>query len=171
MSSQADTEISFNLDEDVNDGERELFAKGGVYLVLADDSDEFHYALKKATKMAEQNKGHVGILSVIEKQSFQPWGRIAERVKFEQAERAQKRILRVAEHLNTLKDQIPAFYVEYGRKREVLTRVIKEDPTIKMLILGEGKHSSNPLVHYFINGALHDVQVPMLVVPDRPHHG
>ncbi len=168
MNRQQDIGRIERLEKVVAENDRELFEHGGVYLVLADESHEFHYALKKAMKLAAQNSGHVGILSVIEEQGFQPWGRIADRVRMEQEDLAQKRLCDVAEFLYRIKGQVPVFYCEYGAKRDVITKVIKEDPAIKMLVLGESKGGANPLVKYFIDGGLHEVQIPLLVVPDRP---
>ena len=49
---------------------------GGVYLVVADGSDEFNIALRYAARRAETSRAHVGILYIISVDDFQHWSNV-----------------------------------------------------------------------------------------------
>ncbi len=140
--------------------------EGGTYLVLADNSREFDYALKAAADLAIEHKGHVGVLKVIEDQGFQPWGGVEARMREEGRKRSEERLFEVSEYLKSLGAGMPIFYMEEGASREVILNIVKNDPSIKSLVLGDGKGKPNPLVHFFIDGGIHEIGIPLLVVPD-----
>lgn len=140
---------------------------GGVYLLIADDSYEFQLALQKTAAMAQQNKGHVALLYVIEEQGFLHWKNVEQRIRKEQREEAEKFMWELGYQLSTMSGQIPVLYIEEGQKREVIMATIAGDPQIKMLVLGAGSQSSNPLVSYFTGKGLAELRVPLLVVPDH----
>lgn len=146
---------------------RQQRADGGVYLLVADDSDEFQAALKKAAMMANQNSRHVAILLVMEEEAFLHWGMIEKRIKKDQRAEAEKRIWEVACKIYEQSGQIPALYIKEGKTREAILEVLNTDPNIRMLILGAGTSTSNPLVSYFTSKGLASLKVPLLVVPDK----
>ena len=139
----------------------------GVYLVVADDSEEFQAALKKAALMANQNRRHVAILLVMEEEGFLHWGMVEKRIKTDQRAEAEKRIWEVASRVFDMSGQIPALYIKEGKTREAILEVLNTDPNIKMLVLGAGTATSNPLVSYFTSKGLSALKVPLLVVPDK----
>ena len=142
-------------------------ADGGVYLLVADDSDEFQAALRKAASMANQNTRHVAILLVMEEEAFLHWGMIEKRIKKDQRAEAEKRIWEVASRVYEISGQRPALYIKEGKTRDAILDVLNTDPNIKMLVLGAGTATSNPLVSYFTGKGLSSLKVPLLVVPDK----
>jgi hypothetical protein len=142
-------------------------ADGGVYLLVADDSDEFQSALRKAASMANQNSRHVAILLVMEEEAFLHWGMIEKRIKKDQRAEAEKRIWEVASRVYDISGQRPSLYIKEGKTREAILEVLNTDPNIKMLVLGAGTASSNPLVSYYTGKGLSSLKVPLLVVPDK----
>ncbi len=142
--------------------------QGGVYLLIADESEEFQNALKKTAQLAQQNNGRVAILYVIEEQAFLHWGLIEKRIYHHQRAEAEKRVWEVAGRLMEMNGGQPAiYYMKEGKPREAILEVLNEDPYIKMLVLGAGTESSNPLVSYFTRKGLRALRVPLLVVPDH----
>lgn len=143
--------------------------KGGIYLVVADETDEFMRALEYAGQMAKVNKCHVGILNVIEDQAFLHWGNIEKRMRQEQREEAETLLWAGAHKLHELGCKMPAFFVEKGNRPDVLTRIIEENPNITILILGgstRGK-SPGPLVSLFAGKGLSRLNVPVMIVPEH----
>lgn len=140
---------------------------GGVYLLVADESEEFQMALKKASALASQNNGHVAILYVVEEQGFLHWGMIEKRIRKDLRAEAEKRVWEVASRLYEMSGQRPALYIKEGKTREAILSVLNSDPLIKMLVLGAGTQSSNPLVSFFTSKGLASLRVPLLVVPDN----
>lgn len=143
--------------------------KGGVYLVVADETQEFVTALKYAGLMAKANACHVGILTVMEPQDFVHWGNIEARMQKEQRDAVEELLWRGSNILYDFECDRPGFYVDQGSRVEALTRVIEEDSNIAMLILGGGTGSGGPgpLVAHFAGKGLSKLRVPVLVVPDH----
>jgi nucleotide-binding universal stress UspA family protein len=140
---------------------------GGIYLVVADDSDEFAVALRYAARMARSNRGHLGILNVLNINDVQQWENVEAMMRREMREQAEKFIWSVAKKVNDLNGMIPALYVLEGVHDDVLINLINNDSSIRMLILGGGTSATGPgpLVSYFTGKGLGRLRIPVLVVP------
>ncbi len=140
---------------------------GGTYLVVADESHEFDVALRYAARMARSNRGHLGILSVMNIGDVQQWDMIESMMRRELREQAEKLVWAVARRANDLNGEIPALYVHEGAHSDVLVDLINEDPSIRMLILGAGTSITGPgpLVSYFTGKGIGRLKIPVLVVP------
>lgn len=140
---------------------------GGVYLVVADETEEFNVALRYAAHMAKANRGHLGILSVTSFDDVPQWENVEAIMRHEMREQAEKFIWAVARKVNDLNGITPALYVQEGPHDEVLVNLINDDPSIRMLILGGGVGSGGPgpLVSYFTGKGLGRLRIPVLIVP------
>lgn len=140
--------------------------KEGVFLLVADKTEEFSKALRFAARLAEYSRSHIGLAYIIEQQDFQHWGNIAERMQAELREEAEHYLFEIATKVNSITGERPAFYVEQGAKAEKLVSIINNDHTIKMLILGgDTQGAPGPLVSYFSGKGLGQLRVPLTVVP------
>lgn len=151
----------------VNEERRGRRGDGGVYLVVADETPEFHIALRYAAGMAKARRGHVAILQVINIDDFQHWGSVEERMRREMREQAEKFVWGNAKTVNDLNGMVPAIYVEEGNKNEVLVAVINREENVRMLVLGAGTQAGGPgaLVTHFTGKGLAKLRVPVVVVP------
>ncbi len=140
---------------------------GGVYLVVADETDEFNLALRYAARLARLNRGHVCILHVITIEDFQHWPQIEEKIRTELRAEAERRVLNNARKVHELTGQCPGIYIREGSRADSLVDVINEDMAIRMLILGGGMHPTGPgpLVSHFTGKGLGRLRVPIVVVP------
>ena len=140
---------------------------GGVYLVVADETDEFGVALRYAARMAKAHRGHLGVLSILNIDDVQQWEKVEAMMRKEMRESAEKFIWSVARKVNDLNGMIPALYVQEGPPDEVLINLMNEDSSIRMLILGGGTGSGGPgpLVSYFTGKGLGRLRIPVMVVP------
>ena len=141
---------------------------GGTFLVVADETSEFNASLRYAARMAKAHRGHVCILYVMVIDDFQHWSNVEAIMRKEMRDQAEKFIWSVARRVNDLTGQIPGLYVEEGQPHDVLTRVMNDDLSIKMLILGGGGSGSSgqgALVNYFTGKGLDRLRIPVLVVP------
>ncbi|MGH1398828.1 MAG: universal stress protein [Alphaproteobacteria bacterium] len=143
--------------------------KSGTYLVVADGSEEFDLALKYAGQMAVANHCHVGILYVIENSEFQQWGNVEARMRREQYAEAEERLNYASFQLSESGYGTPSFYVEEGGRMAALSRVIENDPNIRILVLGASTHSggAGPLVSHFTGKGLPSLRVPIMIVPEH----
>lgn len=138
----------------------------GVFLLVADKSDEFAKALRYASRLADYSGAHIGLVYIMEQQGFQHWGNIEERMREEMRKEAEQYLFDVANSVREITGKNPAFYIQQGAKTETLISLINEDRTIKMLILGgDTQGTPGPLVTYFSGKGLGQLRVPMTVVP------
>lgn len=140
---------------------------GGIYLVVADNTEESSLALHYAARLAKSNRGHLAVLSVIDIDKAQEWGTVEDMMRHELREQAEKHIWSVARKVNELNGLIPSLYIQEGSLDDVLIHVIDQDSSIRMLVLGGGAGSGGPgrLVGYFTGKGLARLRIPVLVVP------
>lgn len=160
MNNDTNMDAGFNAE---NEGVR---SKEGVFLLVADKSEEFTKALRYAARLAAYSHSHIGLVYVIEEQGFQHWGNIEERMRAELRAEAEHYLFDMATKVNEMTGERPAFYIEQGSKAESLVSIINKDHTVKMLILGgDTQGSPGPLVSYFSGKGLGQLRVPLTVVP------
>jgi nucleotide-binding universal stress UspA family protein len=140
---------------------------GGVYLVVADESDEFNLALRYAARRAIAGRAHVGILHVIDVDDFQHWSNVEDMMRKELREEAEKFVWTVAKKINDLENLWPVIYIKEGGRIDAVIDVINEDINIRSLILGGGTQATGPgkLVTHFTGKGLSRLRVPVMVVP------
>lgn len=141
--------------------------KDGIFLLVAEKSEDFQCALRYAARLADYSNSHIGITYIIEDQGFQHWGGIEDRMKQEQRQEAEQYLFELAMSVNDMTGEKPAFFVREGKSKETeIVELINEDDTIKMLILGgETSGSPGPLVSYFSGKGLENLRVPLTIVP------
>jgi len=147
--------------------ERGRRGDGGVYLVVADEKEEFGAALRYAARRAEAGRAHVGILHIIEIDDFQHWSNVENKIRRELREQAEKQIWAHAGIVNDLNGERPVLYIREGVREDVIVDVINEDEDIRALILGGAEHASGPgsLVSYFTGKGLARLRIPVVIVP------
>ncbi len=140
---------------------------GGVYLVVADGSEEFETALRYAARKAETGRAHVGILQIINVDDFQHWSKVEAIMRKELRTEAEKQVWASAKKVNDLNGMYPVLYIAEGGRTDTIVNVINEDYHIRMLILGGGTSAAGPgpLVQHFTGKGLGKLRVPVLVVP------
>lgn len=140
---------------------------GGVYLVAADESDEFGVALRYAARRALADRGHLAVLHVIETGDFQHWGAIEDRMRREMRMEAELFLWDVARQVNEISGLTPVLEIAEGSRTECLIEAINADLSVRMLILGAETGAGGPgkLVSYFTGKGLSRLRVPVVVVP------
>lgn len=154
------------LERPLNGEDAGLKKREGVFLLVADKTEEFSKALRYAARLAEYSHSHIGLVYVIEEQGFQHWGNIEERMQAELRAEAESCLYDMATKVNGITGERPALYIEQGSKVDALVSIINKDHTVKMLILGgDTQGSPGPLVSYFSGKGLGHLRVPLTVVP------
>lgn len=152
-----------------NDAKVAPFAEedGGVYLLVVDDSPEFEAALRRVQYLAFKNKGQIALLYVIEDEGYLHWKFIENRIQKDKREEAESLLWGIAQRIFESCGQRPAFYIKEGKTRQEVAEIIAQDPTIRALVLGASSTNANPLISYFTGKGLSELNVPLVIVPDR----
>ncbi len=139
-----------------------------VYLLVADETQEFQVALLYTAHLAVQNGARVALLHVMDQESFQNWGGIEERLHNEYLEEAEGFLCGAADVVKKISGQLPALYLQEGGRLDIISDIIQNDHSITKFILGGSTKSSNPgpLVSYFTGKGFVNLRVPLTVVPD-----
>ncbi|MGB4106280.1 MAG: universal stress protein [Alphaproteobacteria bacterium] len=140
-----------------------------IYLIVADDTEEFGNALRYACKAAKANRTHIGVLYIISEGDFVNWGNIEERIKQDRRRDAEKLLANIAEKIKSICGLMPSLYIGEGAAPEAVIKTIEENPGISNLFLGGSTKGGGPgpLVSYFCGKGLSKLTVPLTVIPDH----
>ena len=139
---------------------------GDVYLLVLDDTPEFDAALERVAFLTQQNGARVALLNVIEEDAFLHWKFIEKQIQTDQREAAEQKLWEVAHKLYDMAGVMSGFYIKEGKTRQEVMNVINTDETIRALVLGATKHSSNPLISYLTGKGISELKVPLVIVPE-----
>lgn len=139
-----------------------------VFLVVVDDSEEMHVALRFASRRASHSGGRVALLYVIEPVEFQHWLGVGRVMQEEARADAEMQMQTLAADVFSQTGKMPAVHIREGQRAEELSSLIAEDPTISLLVLATASESSDPgpLVSYLMNNMSREhLRVPITLVP------
>lgn len=138
-----------------------------VFLVVVDESPEMRNALRYACRRAKRTGGRVAMLFVMEPPEGQQWGAVMDLMRQEARQEAEQVVGRHAETAAALTGQPPAIHIREGKSREELTKLIAEDRSISVLVLGSSSSSDGPgpLVTAFTGKHGGQLRIPLTIVP------
>jgi nucleotide-binding universal stress UspA family protein len=116
---------------------------------------------------AARTGGGVSLLYIIEPADRQAWGSIEHLMRAE----AQGEALRILTELSKQMRHDHAVAVEMivreGKKSEALMKLLAEDPTIRVLVLGaaSGKEGPGPLVSFLAGQVAGSLRVALTLIP------
>ena len=134
------------------------------FLVVIDKTPECQVALRFATRRAQHTGGRVTLMSPATPGQFQQWRGVEEIMRDEAHAEAEALLHAAAKTVNDLSGIIPELVIQFGSVTECLTKLIKDDRDISILVLaaGTGKEGPGPLVAMF-TGAVQ--AIPVTIVP------
>ena len=136
------------------------------FLVVVDDTPECAQAMRFAARRAQKTEGRVSMLYILRPEEFQHWIGVAEVMRAEAREAAEKRLSDLAEELRTLTGQTPEFTIREGKPVEQVLAQVEEDPDIGVLVLGAGQEDGpGPLVTQLVQKQAGRLPVPVTIVP------
>ncbi len=138
-----------------------------LFLVVVDDTAEYRAALRFACRRAQHTAGRIVLLHVIEPGEFQHWGAVEEVMREERRHEAEQLLQRVAAEVNSLTGTLPVLHVREGTRREELLKLIEEEPSISILVLGASPlgEGPGPLVQYLTGKGIGRLRIPVTIVP------
>jgi nucleotide-binding universal stress UspA family protein len=138
-----------------------------VFLVVIDDTDEWRAALRFACMRAAHTNGRVALLAVIEPTEFQHWTAVEDIMRNEVRQEAEILLQRVAKTVNDLIGSRPILYLREGSRRDELVKLIDEEPSVSILVLGAkpGKEGPGPLIQFLTTSRIGTLRIPVTIVP------
>ena len=138
-----------------------------VFLVVADESPEMPNALRYACRRAKRTGGRVALLYVMAPPEGQQWGAVVDLMREEARQEAEQLASRYAEIAATLTGQPPSIYIREGKSRDELLKLLNEDRSICVLVLGaaSGSEGPGPLVSALTGKSASQLRVPLTIVP------
>ena len=138
-----------------------------VFLVVVDESPEMRNALRYACRRAKRTGGRLAMLFVMEPPEGQQWGAVVDLMRQEARQQAEEIVGRYAETAATLTGQPPAIHIREGKSRDELTKLIAEDRSISVLVLGSASSNEGPgpLVAAFTGKHGGQLRIPLTIVP------
>jgi hypothetical protein len=138
-----------------------------VFLVVVDDSDELHAALRFACMRARNTGGRVALFTTVQQPEFQHWMFIGSLMQEENRLNAEQRLQAHAAQVHACSGEMPELLVREGDLREELLALLKEDDGISVVVLATGSDQDGPgpLVSALTGKYAHKIQVPITLVP------
>lgn len=142
-------------------------SSGRVFLVVVDNSPELGVALRYACMRAKKTGGRVALLYVMEPADFQQWAGVNELMREEARQEAEQTLQKMAADVQKMSAAMPVLYVREGERRDELLKLIDEEPTISILVLGAatGPRGPGPLVSALTSKFVGKLRVPVTIVP------
>lgn len=138
-----------------------------VFLVVVDGSPEMPNALRYACRRAKRTGGRVALLYVMPPPEGQHWGAVVDLMRQEARQEAEAVVARHAETASTLTGQPPSIHIREGKTRDELLKLLAEDRSISVLVLGASSKGEGPgpLVSSFIGKGGSPLKIPLTIVP------
>ena len=137
------------------------------FLVVVDESPEMPNALRYACRRAKRTGGRVAMLYVMPPPEGQQWGAVVDLMRQEARQEAEMVVARHAETAATLTGQPPSIYIREGKSRDELLKLLAEDSSISVLVLGASSKGEGPgpLVTAFTGKTGAQLRIPLTIVP------
>jgi hypothetical protein len=137
-----------------------------IFLVVVDETDEMHVALRFAALRAFHTGGKVALLAVIEPPETQQFAAIEERMEEERREEAEQLLSKLSAEVKDIAGSMPSLYMRTGRRNEEVIGLIDEEPSISVLVLAAGinQDGPGPLITALVNSSS-KLRVPITIVP------
>ncbi|HSF94192.1 MAG TPA: universal stress protein [Thermohalobaculum sp.] len=136
------------------------------FMIVVDETPECLNAMRFAARRAQSTGGGVLMLYVIEPDDFQHWMGVAEVMRAEAREKAEDRLMQLADEMRSLSGVTPEFSIREGKRPDEVLAAIEEDHDVGVLVLGAGEgEGPGPLVSYLVTKLGHRLPVPVTIVP------
>jgi nucleotide-binding universal stress UspA family protein len=138
-----------------------------VMLVVIDESAELQVALRYACLRARHTEGRVAMLYVIEPTDSQQWMAVEDLMREERRAEAESTVKRLSEQVFEWSGNMPILFLREGKVRDELLKLIEEEPSISILVLGAatGPEGPGPLVTHLAGKIAGRLRVPVTIVP------
>ena len=136
------------------------------FLVIVDDSKELNVAIRFAAKRAQNTKGGVILLNVIEQFDPQQWQSIEDIILQEARDKAQEKLQKWSKIINDLTGIVPELIIKEGVPSEKIVETLESDSAIRFLVLAAAEaEQPGPLVSLLAGQKSGKLPVPIVIIP------
>lgn len=138
-----------------------------IFLVVVDDTAEMRVALRYACRRARHTDGRVALLYVIEPTEFRHFMGVGDLMREEARTEAEILMHKLAAQVQEMSGSVPIVLVREGSRRDELLKLLNEDPSISILVLGASTDASGPgpLISALTGKFMSRLPVPLTIVP------
>lgn len=138
-----------------------------TFLVVIDQTPELSVALRYACRRARATGGRVAMLYVTEPATSSEWLSVGEMIREERRAEAEARLQELSAQIVKLAGDMPIFHVREGLVKDELLKLLDEEPSISILVLGAGTgpKGPGPLVSALAGKLSGKLRVPITIVP------
>lgn len=137
-----------------------------VYLVIMDETEEAHVALRFATRRAAKTGGGLHLLALIPPQPFQAFAGVQATIEQEARDRAESSTAAAAGSILSEGGPMPVISVRQGEGAKVVREYLSEHSEIAALVLGAARENGpGPLVSHFTGPQAGQLPCPVFVIP------
>jgi nucleotide-binding universal stress UspA family protein len=138
-----------------------------VMLVVIDETAERQVALRFACLRARHTGGRVALLYVIEPADSQQWRAVEDLMREERRAEAETTMKALSEQVFERSGSMPILFMREGKVRDELLKLIEEEPSISILVLGAatGPEGPGPLVTHLAGKIAGRLRIPVTIVP------
>jgi nucleotide-binding universal stress UspA family protein len=138
-----------------------------VFLVVVDDSPELKLAIRYACVRARKTGGRVAMVHVTAPEDMQEWIGVSRLIKEESRQQAEALMQKMAAEVQKLSGAMPVLYFREGDRRDEVMKLIDEEPSVSILVLGAatGPKGPGPLVQALTSKYVGKLRVPITIVP------
>ena len=138
-------------------------------LVIADDSPEMEIALEYACARSKKTSRKIIIATFIEPLDVLTTQGVAEIMKNEAREEAEKLLQKAANLVKNKTGEIPALALKEGETISELKKLIEEEKNINVLVLAAKSNpkdkDSNSIINSLVSQEIANMRVPVMIVP------
>jgi nucleotide-binding universal stress UspA family protein len=140
---------------------------GRIFLVVIDNSPELRVAMRYACRRANRTGGRVALLHVVDDEDFRQFIGVSDVMREESRQEAETLVQKMASEVQKLSGAMPVLYLREGNRRDELLKLIAEEPTISILVLGASTNPKGPgpLVAALTGKFVSRLRIPVTIVP------
>ena len=140
-----------------------------VFLVVVDDTAELKLAIRYACLRAKKTSGRVAMLHVTAREDMQEWIGVSRLIKEESRQQAEALMQKMAAEVQKLSGAMPVLFFREGDRRDEVMKLIDEEPSISILVLGAstGPKGPGPLVKALTSKYVGKLRVPVTIIPGQ----
>ena len=138
-----------------------------TFLVVVDNSVEFRMALRFACRRAQRTNGKVALFHAVPHSDYHHFAAIDQLMQHEAKTEAERLLQQVAVDVHRITGRFPDLHLRQGDTLAELQKVISEQASISMLVLGAGTgpEGPGPIISALSGKLAGKILIPVTIVP------